>query len=123
MTDDLRTLAAQLLASSPYTMTLDEANALIKERRARLLARPAPTVSTLSDPDFTAPAALVQTLLEEPKTFAAEFWRKRGTSDKPPKPEKPKTTPGRPPVGDLDERHGKFLVVDGDLDGGGDKPK
>jgi hypothetical protein len=103
-------------ARSSYLLPAADVDAQIAARLAGLkpVAKP--------EPDFTAPAPLVQTLLEEPKAFAAEFWRKRAASDKAPKPKKPKTTPGRRPVGDLDERHGKFLVVDGDLDGG-DKPK
>jgi hypothetical protein len=108
--------ADQMRARSPYVLPASQVDAHIAARLAVIEPAAKP------EPDFSAPAPLVQTLLEEPKAFAAEFWRKRATSDKPPKPRKPKTAPGRRPVGDLDERHGKFLVVDGDLDGG-DKPK
>lgn len=118
MTDDARRLAARLLAESPFAMPSADALALMQARRRKLLAAP----TAKEEPNFTAPS-LVSALLEAPTEYAAQFWRKRTAAPaKPLKPKKPKATPGRRPVGDLDERHGKFLVVDGDLtDRGGDK--
>lgn len=115
MTDDLRALAAQLLASSPYTMTLQEAQAHIAERRKKLLAAP-PNISTRADPDFTAPAPMP--VLDAPESFATDFWSKRkvpGVDDEPPK-RKPKKPRGRKPVGDLPARANRFRIIDGDGD-------
>jgi hypothetical protein len=112
MTDDLRALAARLIATSPYAMPLDEAKALTAARHARLRAQRSPPAKV--EPDFT-PQPLP--IVDSPLEFGREFWARKSGTDKPRKA-KPKKSPGRRPVGGgLDGRHGRFSVIDGE---GGD---
>ena len=111
MSNDLRDLAARLLAASPHAMRMDEAQAQIAERRRTLLAATAPP----SEADSEAANFDPQPLILDPAAFAAEFWekrRRRETKDS----SKPKR-PGRKPVGNLDARHERFRVISG-KDGG-----
>jgi hypothetical protein len=109
MTDDLRALAAQLLAESPFAMPIEEAQAHIKERRARLLAQAAPPPA--AEPDFS-PAPMPD--VQDPINFGTAFWAKRAAE--PPNPKKQKRPPGRKPSGALDARHNRFGVVPGGKD-------
>ena len=126
MIEDTRALAARLIAASPLAMSLEEALKQQRERRAALLASPPAAPSQKAEPDFTAPAPVPPTIVEAPEAWAAAFWQKRApAAQKPAKPKKPKSPPGRRPIGGgLDDRHNKFLVIEGPLpDGDVDKPK
>jgi len=125
MIDDTRALAARLIAASPLAMSLEDALNQKRERRAALLAAPPAAVSQKAQPDFTAPAPVPPTITEAPEAWGANFFKQREPAPpKPAKAKKPKSPPGRRPVGELDDRHNKFRVIEGDLaDGGVDKPK
>jgi hypothetical protein len=119
MTDDLRALAARLIATSPYAMSLDEAQALINARHTRLRAQPARTPEV----DLTLPEPL--SIVDAPETFGADFVTRKGLkplgSPPRPKPKPKKAQPGRTPVGVSPEAARRFRIIDGDGDGGGDK--
>ena len=126
MIDDTRALAARLIAASPLAMSLEEALKQKRERRAALLAAPPTAVSQKVEPDFTAPAPVPPTITEAPEAWGANFWQQRETAPpKPAKAKKPKSPPGRRPIGaQLNDRHNKFGVIEGKLgDGDVDKPK
>jgi len=110
--DDPRPLATRLLAASHFAMTIQDALAHIRARRAALLTGPPPAPA--GDPDFAA--AEPMPVLDEPDKFAAQFWRARklpGPKDEPPKPKVARPR-GRRPRGELTPDHDRFRVVDGD---------
>ena len=125
MIDDTRALAARLIAASPLAMSLEDALRQKRERGAALLAALPAAASQKAEPDFTAPAPVPPTITEAPEAWDTNFWQKRETAPpKPAKAKKPGSPPGRRPVGELDNRHNKFRVIEGDLaDGDVDKPK
>jgi hypothetical protein len=111
MTDDGHARAARLLARSRFAMPRADAINHIAERRRTLLA---PPLALVPDADFTAPEPMP--VIDQPETFAAEFWRGRklpSPIDEPPKPQ-PKKPRGRRPRGELTPDHDRFRVVDGD---------
>jgi hypothetical protein len=77
MTEDVRALAARLLAASRYAMPSEEARAHIAARRRQLLAAP-----EVPEPDFS-PEPLP--IVDAPEAFADAFWQSRKQSDKPPR--------------------------------------
>jgi hypothetical protein len=110
--DDTRPLATRLLAASPFAMTIQDALAHIRERRAALLSGPPPAPA--GELDFAAPEPMP--VLDRPEQFAAEFWRARklpSPKDEPPKPKLARPR-GRRPRGELTPEHDRFRVVDGD---------
>ena len=120
MNEDAYALASRLIAQSPSAMSRADALAHIEERRRKLLAAPPAAVSQKVEPDFTAPAPVPPTITEAPEAWGANFWQKREPAPpKPAKAKKPKSPPGRRPVGELDDRHNKFRVIEGDLADGG----
>jgi hypothetical protein len=92
-TDDLRALAARLLAESPYAMPIQEAQALIAERRGRLLARPAASTPNLES-DLTKPDPPITPHVLEPEKFAEHFLRTHAPS--PPKKKPARRNPRSP---------------------------
>lgn len=107
MTDDLRALAARLLAASPYAMPSEEAEALIKARRSKLLGdatRPAPIPA---EPVTTA-QPIANDLTLDPIGFAKNvFWPKRS---RPPEKAKPNKKREKAPARTT---HPKLTIIDG----------
>lgn len=119
MTDDVRRLAASLIAASPLAISIADARAHTHKRRRKLLAPASTAISPHAEPDFSP---VPMPVLDAPESFAKDFWNKRrppGPDDEPPKP-KPKKPRGRKPVGDLPPGADRFRVIDGD---DGDKRK
>lgn len=108
MTDDLRALAAKLLAASPHAMPIEEAEALIKARRSRLLGQAIPTSPPAQEP-VTTPQPIPELTLN-PEAFASAFWARRKPT---PPPSKPKKRPGRKPKSAAPGVD-RFTVIDGD---------
>lgn len=111
MTDDSRHRAAQVLAESRSAMPMQEALALIRERRTTLLGESAiRTGTSLPEPDLS-PAPLPN-IVDDPFAFGADFAKRRA---KPlPDPPKPKKRPGRKPKQiESKPELARFRVIDG----------
>lgn len=102
MTD--HALVARRLATSPYAMTREEAQAHITERRRKLLEAPAPQ----SVPEPIEPMHAAGDIVKTPELFAENFWKHHPKPPVPsstkPKKAKPKAPGARP----------QLRVVDGD---------
>jgi hypothetical protein len=121
MSDDLRRLAAQLLAQSPRAMPLQDAFAQIDARRKKLLAAPVVAVAQPTPAPEPVRAPLPDPVAT-PRQWADDFWKERKPQSpvRSSAPKKPKASRGRRPIGEsLDDRHDKFKVIEG----GGDMHK
>jgi hypothetical protein len=90
--------------TSPYVRPVADIDAELAERH-KTLTQPRPD----DDYDFAAPEPAPY--IGDPEQYAGQFWQRRNGPAPAGDDEKP--APGRPPVGDLDEKHDRFRVVDG----------
>lgn len=89
---------------SAYLVPADQVDAEIAARLQAITTAPSQPGA-----DFTAPEPMPN-VVDAPQRYAREFWNRKS--------QKPDEPPGRPPVGELGDKHKHLRVVDGTKDEG-----